>query len=127
MAFFDEFLDDGGWAFDDLAGGDVRGDGRLRYLDAHGSSWSAEQGAAGKKLTTPLGWLGVSVETVGTIQWWEFTYRWRPRPPRWPCGRNSRPLVPDTKPVAPTTGRPATPLVDDDYFACAECVPTGDC
>ena len=71
VGVFDEFLDDGGGAFDDFAGGCLRCDGRLRYLDVHGSSWSAEQGAAGKKLTTPLGWLGVSVETVGTVQWWE--------------------------------------------------------
>ena len=42
----------------------------------------------------------MSVETVGTIQGWEFTYRWRPRPSRWPCGRNSRPLVPGTTPAA---------------------------
>ena len=64
---FDEFLDQGGGAFHDLAGGDLGGDEGLQYLDVHGSSWSAEQCAAGKKLTTPLGWPGVSVETVGTI------------------------------------------------------------
>ena len=32
---FDQFLDDGGGSFDDLTGGDLRGDGGRQYLNVH--------------------------------------------------------------------------------------------